>query len=164
MAASEAIARAFNVLHDGVICDYRQTETVLTLSVEIEYLTERMDPPRNSIDVSLHGLERLTFETWPDDRDTTPETLRCAAEIFGPRLDILSAEIDDDCVVVACGQSAASVGYCGGFLRVAAREVRIADNVGQELSLDEVEATADEYWTNWAASSASGTGHPAPNK
>ncbi len=71
-------------------------------------------------------------------------------EIFQAELNILSAEIKDDSVIVSCNQSNENFDYCGGTLYISCNGIKIYDQNKTELTIDRLDQISKEYWDDFA--------------
>jgi hypothetical protein len=147
----EGVADVFSILHDGVIEQARSERSDLVLSVAIEYLARRVDPKMRTFTVRLRAVEALDFTTWPTDAAGVPVVIEDVASIFSPELDILSGEVADGRIHVACNQAEPGHGYCGGDLRFRAAAADVVDERGVGYSLERLAEIARGYWDEWSA-------------
>lgn len=145
----EELADLFSILHDGVIVEAVVENRDLTLRVEIRYLTQRIRSDFTTFVVRLAGVEDLAFTTWPNDASLLPQLLRDASEIFVPALDILSGELKEGLIHVACNQPSPKAPYCGGTLAFRAKSAEVSDELGKRYSHSELVELARGYWDEW---------------
>jgi hypothetical protein len=123
----------WNVLHDGLITAVRGgVPGDVDVTVEIEYLTEKLARPCASIIVRLHDCAKWEFLRWEDDSTTVSFTDFLAVE-----RDILSATVVAGDMQVICEGGVLSVRYSHTTLRC---------HDGTHLPLDELLAAATAYW------------------
>ena len=123
----------WNVLHDGLITAIRgAVPGDVDVTVEIEYLTEKLPRPCSSITVRLHDCAKWEFLRWQDDTTTTS-----FADFLADERDILSATVVAGDMQVICEGGALSLRYSHITLRC---------NDGSHLPLEELLAAATEYW------------------
>jgi len=143
------IADLFSVFHDGEIVSHEAQGSDLRLRLDVEYLARRIQPTFKFFEIDVIGVEHLDFTTWPND-DVPPSHLHTPAEIFQPRLEVLSGETEGAVVRVVCNQPGARVGYCGGDLRFRTRGAKVRDESGVEWSLEDLKSLAEAYWAEWS--------------
>lgn len=135
MSAPESI---WNLLHDGCIAAIAGAVAGdIVLRVEIGYLTERLEPPCDGLDVTLVACDRFEFLSWQDDERTTDPATVAALDT-----EILSAKVDGDVVRVVCD---------GGELTLRYAEARMMRPDGTPISLEEIDRTARRYWDSFGA-------------
>ena len=152
ISQSDDIAALFNILHDGVIVSSAETPNGLQLTVQISYLTSRIDPPPEAFQLTISGVSNLRFETWPNDKKAVAAILSEPSEIFKTPLDILSAESIEDEVRIACNQGLQEFDYCGGFLSIKCYSIGISDNLSRDYSISFLSELSEEYWDEFADS------------
>jgi hypothetical protein len=123
----------WNLLHDGGIASVRGAiPGDLTLRVEIDYLTQIMNPPCDAIDLTLVGCETFEYLNWNDDRGTTDVNILAELEP-----EILSATSTSTGVRVICSDGRFDIQY---------GSIRIVRADGTPTSVEEIDATAKAYW------------------
>lgn len=145
----ENITTMFSVFHDGGFANCVQHGQSLNFSVNIQYLADRINLSYRAFSVSLEAVEYLSFTTWPDDAAAKPDVVTDIELIFTPELEILSGEIENDSIKIACNQPLPGLGYCGGFLNLKAQCAVVKDEVGKEYSIEELCSLRDSYWNEW---------------
>ena len=58
----ENISDIFDIFHDGVISDYDLVNDTLSLTVEIPYLTSRVNPKFSNFYVKLQNVESISLK------------------------------------------------------------------------------------------------------
>jgi hypothetical protein len=146
MKAAEDVRDIFAILHDGRICEWSGNKNLLTLKVECEYLAERIDKSFDSFYVDLIHVKKLQLKTWPNPFELPVLTLTEIRDIFKAKLDILSAEIHENFVIVDCNQHDTAFNYCGGNLTISCETIKIYDQNKNELTIDEFDIICKSYW------------------
>jgi hypothetical protein len=124
----------WNVLHDGPIV--RITGEIpgdIQFAVSIDYLRRRFSDPGECILLTLHGCTSLSYQTWGSE-----EVLTDIAAIAAAEPEVLSA---DEPSTVFC---------VNGTLRVHAVDFSLSLDSGRAITLDELCAVAESYWTEWS--------------
>lgn len=145
MTTIECIRDIFSILHDGTISEWNGDKSLLTLTIDCEYLAQRIDPSFNKFYVELTDLE-LSLSTWPNPFDLPVKTLTDLAYIFEAELEILSADIKGGNVIVACSQLDKTFDYCGGVLSIHSRTIQLYDQNWSELTVDRLDKICQSYW------------------
>ena len=150
MAATEDIRDIFSILHDGGITSWIGDKNLLTLTIECKYLAERIDKKFDVFFVELLNVYRLELEPWtiPINLPTVIKTQ--FDDIFKAELEILSAEIKEDTVLVTCNQHSKKFDYCGGNMTISCQSIKVFDQNKNELTIEEFEKICDEYWDEWS--------------
>ena len=150
MIATEDIRDIFSILHDGTISAWTGDKALLTLMVECEYLAERIDKSFDTFFVELSNIDRIELEPWtmPIDLPTIIKTE--IADIFKAELEILSADIKDDSVLVTCNQHDKDFDYCGGNLTINCQSIKVFDQNKNELTIDQFGEICKNYWDEWS--------------
>src|SRR5260370_24990386 len=116
----EQAEEIWNLLHDGGIAGVRETiPDDVTLRIEIDYLTRRMNPPCEAIELTLLGCDAFEYLDWTDDQRTPdlqvlarvePEILSAATIHYGVRVICSNGQFDIrySCVRVARSDGTAS--------------------------------------------------------
>jgi hypothetical protein len=146
MTATEDIRDIYSILHDGTISAWTGDKNLLTLTVECQYLAERIDKSFDRFYVELIHVDELSLSTWPSPFDLPVQTLSEPSDIFKAELEILSADIKDDAVVITCNQHDTDFNYCGGNLTISCQAIRVFDQNNNELRLDKLSEICRNYW------------------
>ena len=146
----ENINTMFSVFHDGEIARCVKINSSLKFDVHIQYLAERINPAFRTFSIVLEGVEDLNFTTWPDDSDAEPDVITDVELIFTKELEILSGEIENESIKVACNQPLPGLGYCGGFLNLKANSAVVKDEARKEYSIEELCSLSKSYWDEWS--------------
>ena len=93
MTATEDIRDIFSILHDGRISAWTGDRNLLTLTVECQYLAERIDKSFDRFYVELTHVDELFLSTWPNPFDLPVQILTEPIDIFKAEFEILSADI-----------------------------------------------------------------------
>jgi len=102
MTIQQNIAKIFSNLHDGVIEGWSGNSERLTLRVGCRYLAELMDKSFSYFFIEVIGISRIEFAVWADTHARSSKNFTELHDIFGADLEILSADIKDDSVLIAC--------------------------------------------------------------
>jgi len=146
MTATEDIRDIFSILHDGGISAWTGDRNLLTLTVECQYLAERIDKYFDRFYVELTHVDQLFLSTWPNPFDLPVQTLTEPSDIFKAELEILSADIKDEKVVIACSQHDTDFDYCGGNLTISCQTIKVFDQSKNELTIDQFDIKCKSYW------------------
>ncbi len=150
MTEIENIVDIFSILHDGVISSWASDKNAMTLTVECRYLAESIDKSFDRFYVELSQVSELLFITWPNAVDIQVQTLTEPNDIFKAELELLSAEIKDGKVVIACNQHDSNFDYCGGSLTIICNRIKIFDQNKYKLTIDELDKISKKYWNEWS--------------
>jgi hypothetical protein len=146
MSSTEDIRDIFSILHDGIIYSWTGDKNLLTLKIDCQYLAEYVDKSFDSFYVDLIEVDNLYLTTWPNPFNLPVLTLTDLNDIFKAGLEILSADIAENEVVVACNQHNTDFDYCGGNLTVGCRTIKIYDQNKNELTIDKLDEISKKYW------------------
>jgi len=136
----------FSIFHDGGIVDCRGDLNKLFLSVQCNYLAELINPRYENFYIELIDITKLDFEPWMNPFELDKIEFNDHEEFLKVGLEILSAEIKDNCVLVACNQHDINLDYCGGHLMVSANIVTVYDHDINLLTIDELDSLCNLYW------------------
>ncbi|WP_291116977.1 hypothetical protein [Flavobacterium sp. UBA6135] len=148
MTANQDIRDIFSILHDGRITAWSGDKYSLTLTVDCEYLAERIDKSFDKFFVELTELDELFLLTWPNPFDLPVQTLSELNDIFKAELEILSADIKDGKVIIACNQHDTDFDYCGGNLIISCKTIKVFDQNRSELTIEEFDTICKSYWND----------------
>lgn len=101
-----------------------------TLIVECPYLAKQVNRSFDSFYVELLEVAELSLLTWPNPFNLPAQVLSEPKDIFKATLEVLSADISGDAVLIACNQHDTSFDYCGGNLTLSCRYNRQFENSG----------------------------------
>jgi hypothetical protein len=138
------------MLHDGVISAWAGDKNLLTLTVECQYLAERLDKSFDRFYVELWQVDELFLTTWPNPFGLPVQILAEISNIFRAQLELLSADIKDGKVVVACNQHDTNFDYCGGNLTIGCHTIKLFDQNKTELTIDQFNIICKGYWDEWS--------------
>lgn len=127
MSATEDTRDIFSILHDGTISAWAGNKDLMTLTVDCEYLAKRIDKSFDKFFVELIQLDELFLSTWPNPFDLPVKILTEPSDIFKAELEILTADIKDEKVVIACNQHDTEFDYCGGILTISCESIKVFD-------------------------------------
>ncbi|MFT4523696.1 MAG: hypothetical protein ACI8ZN_002651 [Bacteroidia bacterium] len=150
MAVTEDKRDIFSILHDGGISAWTGDKKLLTLTVECQYLAERFDKSFDRFYVELTNVDELFLSIWPNPFDLPAQTLTEPSDIFKAELEILSADIKDEKVVIACNQHDRDFDYCGGNLTISCEKIKVFDQNKNELPIDQFDIICKSYWNEWS--------------
>ncbi len=145
MTTIEEIRDIFAILHDGTISDWTGDKSLLTLTVDCEYLAQRINKSFDKFFVDLIDVD-LYLSTWPNPFDLPVKKLTESCDIFKAEIEILSSEIKDGNVIVACNQHDTTFDYCGGNLIISCKAITIYDQNKNTLTIDELDEISKSYW------------------
>lgn len=150
MSTPEIVKSIFSLLHDGCFSEWTVDNYVMTLTIECQYLAERIDKSFDRFYVELGQVDAMTLTTWPNHTDIPTRILSEPYEIFKAELEILSAEIENEKVVVSCYQGDSNFDYRGGNLSLSCGSIKIFDQNKRELTIEQFGKLANEYWDEWS--------------
>ena len=150
MTAIEDIKDIFSILHDGTISAWTGDKDLLTLTVDCQYLAEHIDKSFDSFYVELRQIDDLFLSTWPNPFDLPVQTLTEPSDIFKAELELLSADIKDRKVLIACNQNDTAFDYCGGNLTISCKTIKVFDQRKNELTIEEFDKLCNDYWEEWS--------------
>jgi len=150
MTANEDIRDVFSILHDGTISAWTGDKNLLTLTVECEYLAERIDRSFDKFYVELSNIDKIELDPWTNPGDFPTIIKTDLADIFKAELEVLSADIKDYEVVVTCNQHDTDFDYCGGNLTISCQAIKVFDQNKNELGIDQFKEISKNYWDEWS--------------
>ena len=142
----------FNALHDGGIVSWHGDKNQLNLKIECQYLAELLDPSFGHFHLQLLQIERLVFVPWMNQEFIPHEYFVSLEDIFQSPLEIKSADIKDDLVVVYCSQGKPGYDYSGGNLYIKCADFKLSDQRNAEISLNELKTISTKYWREFDSS------------
>lgn len=150
MTATEDIRDIFSILHDGGISAWAGDKELLTLTVECKYLAQRINKTFDRFYLDLSGIHKMELSTWPNPFHL-PVTIKTdLADIFQAELEILSADIKGEAVVIDCNQHDTDFDYCGGNLTISCQTIKVFDQNKNELTIDQFDEICKGYWEEWS--------------
>ena len=146
MTVNQQIVAVFSIFHDGTIISWAGDKMKLTLTIDCQYLAERIDKTFDRFYIELSQIDELHFSTWPNPIDLPEQTLTEISEIFKPELEILTADSIDNKVVIAFSLYDTNFDYCGGILTISCSSIKILDQKEKEMTIDELTEISNKYW------------------
>ncbi|MBN8684364.1 MAG: hypothetical protein J0L99_17075 [Chitinophagales bacterium] len=150
MTATEETRDIFSILHDGTISAWMGDNNLLTLTVDCVYLAERIDKSFDKFYVDLINVYKLELYPWANPVDLPTNVKTDYADIFKAALEILSADIKDDVVVISCSLYDTDDDYCGGNLTISSQAIKVFDQNKNELTIDQFGEICKNYWHEWS--------------
>ncbi len=150
MQGNEDIRDIFSILHDGTISEWTGDKDRLTLTVECNYLAERIDKSFDKFYVELLDIDKIELKPWTTPADIPVVIKTSPRDIFEAQLEILSADIKDGHVIISCNQDDLSFDYGGGDLKISCSSIRILDQRRRELTIAQVGKICNDYWNEWS--------------
>lgn len=150
MTATEDIRDIFSILHDGTIALWAGDKNLLTLTVDCEYLAERIDKSFDKFYVELINVDKLELDPWTNPIDLPTIVKTEYADIFKAELEIVTADIKEDVVVITCNQHDTNFDYCGGNLIISCQTIKVFDQNRNELTIDQLDKIGKNYWNEWS--------------
>jgi hypothetical protein len=147
--APESIRDIFSIFHDGGISTATLQGENLILQIEIQYLSERINPEYKGFEVYLYGLSNIEFSTWPSDLKSEPKKITDIESIFKSELEILEASLKNNIIEVVCTQNSSKYNYCGGELSFTVDTAEVRDESGKSYSLEDLNILCEDYWDEW---------------
>jgi hypothetical protein len=146
MVVIENIRDIFSLLHDGLISEWKGDKDLLTLKIKCKYLAELFDKSFECFYLSFFQIDCLYLSTWPNPFDLPVLIFVELIDIFKAKLEILSAEIREDLVVISCNQHDTTFDYCGGDLMIRCQSIKIFNQAKIEITIDEPDFVCKKYW------------------
>ena len=119
---------------------------LLILTVECEYLAERIDKSFDNFYVELSIIDKIELDPWSNPFYIPAIIKTELRDIFKAKLEILSADIKDTVVVVSCNQHNTDFDYCGGNLTISCQSIKVFDQSKNELTIEQFDKICNEYW------------------
>lgn len=130
-------AEVWNLLHDGVIEEaHGVLHGQLKLRVAIAYLRRMFSTEGGSIFLTLKGCSRFEYTPYEMRRP-----IQDLSEVAALRPWIVQAEERDGSIQVSCSEGELAVSYS---------EYTITLDDGREIDLDQLDAAAGKYWSEWS--------------
>ncbi len=121
----------------------------MTLTVECQYLAELIDKSFDRFYVELSQVDELFLKTWPNPLDLPVQIFTEPSDIFRAELELLSADIKDGKIVIACNQHDTNFDYCGGNLTISCLSIKVFDQKKNELTIDQLVEISKNYGDDW---------------
>ena len=146
MTANEKIKDVFSFLHDGTISAWGGDKNLLKLVVDCEYLAEQIEESFTKFHLDLINVDKLELQAWMNLVKQTTIVKTDFIDIFEAELEIISAEIKDEIIVISCNQHDINYDYSGGFLNISCKEIKVFDQNRNELTIDQLRKICKNYW------------------
>jgi len=138
----------FSIFHDGGIVDCKGDLHKLTLTVQCNYLAELINPDFENFYLDLIEVNKLDFDPWMNPIDLEKIHFDSYEDYLQVDLEILSAEIKDDMVIVTCNQHDTDLDFCGGNLMISAINFNLYDHKMTPMTIDQLNLICRNYWDN----------------
>lgn len=148
MNVLEDIRDVFSTLHDGEIKLWNGNIEKLTLTIECQYLAEKINNTFIDFYLEFYCVKDLYFSTWANPVNLPSTTLTDLDDIFKLKLEILSSDIDEGKVKVVCNHTDFLSDYCGGELFISSQDFKTFDQGMSELSINKLDKVCNDYWDN----------------
>lgn len=150
MTTNEDIKDIFSILHDGTISAWTGNKDLLTLTVECKYLAERIDKSFDKFFIELKEIDKMELEPWANQVGLSTIVKTEFTDIFKAELEIMSADVIDDFVLVTCLQFDTNYDYSGGNLSIRCKTIKVFDQNKNELAINQFEEMSKNYWNEWS--------------
>lgn len=140
------IRDVFSIFHDGGIVDCKGDFHKLTLTIQCNYLAELINPDFENFYLDLIEINKLDFDPWMNPIDLEKIDFDSYEDYLKVNLEILSAEIKDNLVVVTCNQHNTDLDFCGGHLMISANKIKLFDHNKTEMTIDQLDSVCRLYW------------------
>ncbi|MDD2346531.1 MAG: hypothetical protein PHY85_10385 [Bacteroidales bacterium] len=138
----------FSIFHDGGIVDCKGDFNKLTLTIQCNYLAELINPDFENFYLDLTEINKLDFDPWMNPIDLEKIDFDSHEDYLKVDLEILSAEIKDDSIIVTCNQHDTDLDFCGGILMISAKNFNLYDHKMTPMTIDQLDLICRKYWDN----------------
>ncbi len=135
----------FNIFHDGGFTTLQRKGNDIEFQIDIEYLTEIIDPTYTYFSVALKNCHYCAFESW-DDNEVRDEDVN-VINTYIEDMEILNANCENNQVHVICHGGLKSI---GGYFIFSCDRIVVLDEEGNEVTLDELKGIARRSWESFA--------------
>jgi hypothetical protein len=146
MKPIEDIRDIFSMLHDAEIIEWEGNKELLTLTIECKYLAERIDKSFDKFYIDLYSIGKMEFDPWTNPPEVPAIIKTDLHDIFKTKLEMNSADIKDDEVIVTCFQHNTEFDYCGGELTLSCQSIKLFDHRKNEMTVEQLDKICNEYW------------------
>jgi hypothetical protein len=144
MSESDKIANVFSCFHEGTIAGFIGEHKLLTLQIDCGYLAKKINRSFESFFIELSNVSQIELVPWSSPGDQPVRKIADLAKIFESGLEVVSAEIADGIVVIACMQLVRE--SIGVNLFIEAESVRVLDQKKDEISIGDLQKWSRSYW------------------
>jgi hypothetical protein len=134
---------AVSCLHDGTITSIEQTSEqtwdTLTISIEIPYLAEIINPEYIHFTYQFVNYHELFYESWNNDKRE-----RDIATIVSMELEINEVVQEEAYIKITCLCN--TPGNDGGHLYIQAEDLIMYDQGSNNLTFEEIQRITKAYW------------------
>jgi hypothetical protein len=138
----------FSVLHDGTIESWTGDKEKLLLKVGCLYLAELIDKDFEYFYVEINEIKKIELFAWMNPIDQKQKIFTELEDIFKTELEILSADKNEDDVLIVCNQHDTTFEFCGGNLTLNCESIRVFDERQNNLTIEEFDKICKQYWVN----------------
>lgn len=149
MKSKEDIRDIFSILHDGTISAWEGNKDFLILTIDCEYLAERINKSFDKFYLELSKIDMLQLDPWVNPLDIPQYIMTNPENIFQTEFEILSADIKEDAVIITCNQHNTDYNYCGGNLTISCVDIKVYDQDKNLLTIDTLGKICDSYWNEF---------------
>lgn len=142
------IRDVFAIFHDGSIIDCEGVFTKMTLTIQCNYLAQLINSEFKNFYVDLIEINKLDFDPWMNPTDLKKIDFKSHEDYLKADLEILSAEIKGNYVLITCNQHDPDSYYSGGDLMVSASNYNLYDHNRNPVTVESLNLICQNYWAN----------------
>lgn len=138
----EVQADIFDKFHDGSFTKFLRCNEDVNFIIDIQYLAETVNSKFTSFSGKLKNCSKLKFIVWGKELEAIDD-LKTLGTLD---LEIISAKVTENKIAIGCYTSD---GNCGGDLVFKADDIMIFDEIGHEITNDELNNISQSYWNSF---------------
>ncbi|PYE42097.1 hypothetical protein HUB98_24155 [Paenibacillus barcinonensis] len=131
----------FNIFHDGTLFEIIEDDGDYLITIEIQYLAERVKVVFDLFHIQLRKPNGIFFKDSESDR-----VVDDVSKIKEMELEILHTELKEERISIFCGNEENN-NY--GFLMIEAEDIQIFDQEHKDLELNELKKMTQDYWNEF---------------
>ena len=132
----ENLRALFAVFHDGRVNLRSKADASLEVSIQIRYLTQRINPEYTRFILSLREMGMFSYQPWVPPDQVQSKAITDPTIVFGFNLELISSDIKENRLAIWCNANPDDEGFSCGELSLNAQSAAVFDESGREYTLD----------------------------
>ncbi|WP_027420544.1 hypothetical protein [Crocinitomix catalasitica] len=142
------IATVFSIFHDGGIVSCKLDNNLLSITVSCKYLAELISPQFENFYLELNGTNLFEYIPWTNQEEESL-IVKALPVISKCEFELIRAKVVDNHVEVNCHEHNSIFLTPGGHFCIKAAGIKIKDENGKTITIDQLKSINKAYWSNF---------------